>query len=191
MCSNTKLVFFLILSKKQSRKDSDISWITWFSVRLNATKPPAVGLAAEKVDERRCPVRAGHDRGLLCYFRIFLGDRESGSLFRGLLCLVQDFRADGLVGTAAGVAAAYEHGDNGNNQDEGHKIPGGFFQDGGRLAHTQGLVGGSEVGCQAAVLTVLKEDNRNQENGRDDDENDQNCKRCVHIFYLINYLICR
>lgn len=73
MCSNTKLVFFLIISKKQSRKDSDISWITWFSVRLNATKPPAVGLAAEKVDERRCPVRAGHDRGITLLLPDFPG----------------------------------------------------------------------------------------------------------------------
>ena len=44
------------------------------------------------------------------------------------------------------------------NEDESDQIPGGLLQDGGRLAHAEGLVGGGEVGGEAAVLAVLQED---------------------------------
>ena len=66
---------------------------------------------------------------VLLLFRILLGYRElcGCGLFLGI-GLVQDLCGDGVIGAALGAATGNEHGDDGQNQDEGYEVPGGLFK---------------------------------------------------------------
>ena len=54
----------------------------------------------------------------------------------------------------------------------------------------KGLVRGSEVGGEAAVLAVLQEDDHDQQDGREDNQDDQDGECDVHIDTTFNS-ICR
>ena len=64
--------------------------------------------------------------------------------------------------------------------------PRDLLKDVGGLAYAKGLVACGEVAGKAFSLTVLEQYHENEEDCSDNDEDDQYCKKCVHIscFYL-------
>ena len=169
---------------KTLRPDAKILFVGALG-RMEMQRVPAAGY-----DIKGLPIR-GFLRPLwkLGNIGVALDYLKSKMMAKQLLRQFQPQVAVGVGGYASsaalGAATGNEHGDDGQNQDEGYEVPGGLFKDGCCLAYAKSLVCGCEVGCKAAVLAVLKEDDCNQENGCDNNEDNQYCKCCVHILLLL------